>query len=268
MAHAVPVLQGHELHVLQEGEAIRGGNIALIAAGTGLGEALLHNVRGRFIPSPSEAGHADFPARTEREIQLVRDLTARYGRAEIEHVVSGRGLINIHRSTHTQPCAAAIDLDDADAPAKISAAALERACAQCVETLDLFVGAYGAEAGNLALRTVATGGVFIGGGIAPKILPALTAGTFMHAFRSKAAARCAPRGDAGERDPQCGVRSTGRCRICRRPIDDVTNWDESLDGLSVLSAYVHRQQRHRTNSSDVRSAHQKLPARLGSTGVG
>ncbi len=185
MAHAVPVLQGHELHVLQEGDAIRGGNIALIAAGTGLGEALLHNVRGRFIPSPSEGGHADFPARTEREIQLVRDLTARYGRAEVEHVVSGRGLLNIHRSTHTQPCAAAIDLDDADAPAQISAAALERACAQCVEALDLFVGAYGAEAGNLALRTVATGGVFIGGGIAPKILPALTAGTFMHAFRSK-----------------------------------------------------------------------------------
>ena len=90
-----------EVHVLQEGEALRGGNIALIAAGTGLGEALLHNVDGRFVPSPSEGGHADFAARTEREIALLRDLTARYGRADVEHVVSGRGLINIHRATHT-----------------------------------------------------------------------------------------------------------------------------------------------------------------------
>ena len=185
MAYGVPVLQARELHALQEGEAVPGGNIALIAAGTGLGEALLHHVRGRFIPSPSEAGHADFPARTEREIQLVRDLIARYGRADVEHVVSGRGLLNIHRSTHAGPCVVAIDLDDADAPARISAAALERTCAACVEALDLFVDAYGAEAGNLALRTVATGGVFIGGGIAPKILPALTAGSFMTAFRSK-----------------------------------------------------------------------------------
>jgi glucokinase len=185
MAYSVPVLQAHELHALQQGEALRGGNIALIAAGTGLGEALLHNVRGRFIPSPSEGGHADFPARTEKEIQLVRDLTARYGRAEVEHVVSGRGLVNVHRVTHDRPCAAAVDPDDVDAPAKISAAALDGRCAQCGEALDLFVSAYGAEAGNLALRTVATGGVFIGGGIAPKILRALTTGEFMRAFRTK-----------------------------------------------------------------------------------
>jgi len=185
MAYAVPVLQPHELYALQEGTALRDGNIALIAAGTGLGEALLHNVRGRFIPSPSEGGHADFPARTEREIQLVRDLTARYGRAEVEHVVSGPGLVNVYRITHDRPCAAGIDLEDPDAPAKISTAALDRRCAQCGDALDLFVGAYGAEAGNLALRTVATGGMFIGGGIAPKILPALTTGTFIRAFRAK-----------------------------------------------------------------------------------
>ncbi len=185
MAYSVPVLQGAELHSLQKGEALRGGNIALIAAGTGLGEALLHNVEGHFIPSPSEGGHADFPARTEREIHLLRDLTAQYGRADVEHVVSGRGLLNVHRSMHRQPCAAGVDLDDADAPAQISSAALAGTCAQCAETLDLFVSAYGAEAGNLALRTVATGGVFIGGGIAPKILPAMTTGVFMDAFRSK-----------------------------------------------------------------------------------
>ena len=185
MAYAVPVLDESEVLALQQGEALRGGNIALIAAGTGLGEALLHNVAGRFVPSPSEGGHADFPARTEREIALVRDLTARYGRAEVEHVVSGRGLANVHRVAHRDPCAAGIALDDPDAPAQITGAALDRRCPGCVETLDLFVEAYGAEAGNLALQTVATGGVYIGGGIAPKILPALQTGVFIRAFRAK-----------------------------------------------------------------------------------
>ena len=185
LAHAVPVLRESETHVLQEGEAIRGGNIALIAAGTGLGQALLHNVDGRFLPSASEAGHADFAARTEREIALTRDLTRRYGRADVEHVVSGRGLVNIHRVAHQAPCAAAVDLESHDAPAAISAAALDRRCSGCVETLDMFVEAYGAEAGNLALRSVSTGGLYVGGGIAPKILPTLTTGVFLQAFRAK-----------------------------------------------------------------------------------
>ena len=105
MAYAVPVLRESEVHVLQEGEAMRGGNIALIAAGTGLGQALLHNVDGRFVPSASEGGHADFSARTEREIALVRDLTARYGRADVEHVISGRGFFNLHPVAHRgEPC--------------------------------------------------------------------------------------------------------------------------------------------------------------------
>src|SRR5262245_30969983 len=103
MAYAVPVLIGSEVLVLQSGEAIRGGNIAIIAAGTGLGEGLLHYIDGHRVPSPSEGGHADFAARTEREIALVRDLTKRYGRADVEHVVSGRGLRNIHRVAHHVP---------------------------------------------------------------------------------------------------------------------------------------------------------------------
>jgi glucokinase len=186
MAYGVPVLTDAEVLVLQQGTAKPGGNIALIAAGTGLGESLLHNVRGRFIPSPSEGGHADFSARTEREIGLLRDLTSRYSRADVEHVISGRGLVNIHRYLHPSPCAAGIVVGDPDAPPAISAAALDRRCAACVETLDLFVEAYGAEAGNLALRGVTTGGVFVGGGIAPKILPLMTSGAFMRAFRAKA----------------------------------------------------------------------------------
>jgi glucokinase len=185
MAWSVLVLRESEVHTLQEGVALRGGNIALIAAGTGLGQSMLHYVGGRFVPAASEGGHADFAARTEREIALVRDLTVRYGRAEVEYVVSGRGLVNVHRVAHQQPCRAGVDLESPDAPAEISTAALERRCPGCVETLDIFVDAYGAEAGNLALRTVATGGLFIGGGIAPKILPALTTGAFMRALLAK-----------------------------------------------------------------------------------
>lgn len=186
MAHAVPVLNDAELHVLQTGERDADGNITLIAAGTGLGIALIHNVNGRLIPSPSEGGHADYAARTDREIALLRDLTARFGRAEVEHVVSGPGLANIHRVTHDRPCEAAIDLADSEAPARITKAALEQRCPGCVEALEVFVGAYGAATGNLALEMVATGGVYIGGGIAPKILPALDSGTFLRAFSAKA----------------------------------------------------------------------------------
>lgn len=185
MAYAVPVLEPQELQILQEGSSDGEGPIAIIAAGTGLGEGLLHRVDGRWVAAPTEAGHSDFAARTEREIALVRDLIKRYGRAEVEHVISGRGLLNIHPVAHKESCVAVRDLDDPNAAALISAAALERKCAGCVETLDLFVEAYGAEAGNLALRSVATGGVFVGGGIAPKILPAMTNGSFISAFAAK-----------------------------------------------------------------------------------
>ena len=186
MAYGVTVLADADVHVLQQGDPRRDGNVALIAAGTGLGEALLHNVDGRLVPSPSEGGHADFAPRNEREIALWRRLIDEYGRACVEHVVSGPGLINIHRATHQDACLAIENLDDPNAPAAISKAALEGRCTACREALDLFVGAYGAEAGNLALRTVSTAGVFVGGGIASNILPALTDGRFMRAFGDKA----------------------------------------------------------------------------------
>jgi glucokinase len=186
MAHCLTSLDDTEVHVLQDGVAARGGNIGLIAAGTGLGIAMLHCVDGRYEPVASEGGHADFAARTERDVRLLRWMTERYGRAEVEGVVSGHGLLNIYRVTHDTPCAAVVDLEMPDAAARMTMAGLERRCAGCVEALDLFVEAYGAEAGNLALRTVSTGGVFVGGGIAPKILPALTDGRFMRAFRAKA----------------------------------------------------------------------------------
>jgi glucokinase len=186
MAYAVPVLEADELALLQEGEAHPDGNAALIAAGTGLGEALLHNVDGRFIPAPSEAGHADFAPRTPREIELLQELTRMYGRADYELVVSGPGLVNLFRFTHEGPCPAVGQPSDLNLiPPALTASALGRRCPACVEALDLFVAIYGAEAGNLALRSVATAGLYIGGGIAPKILPALETGAFMEAFRAK-----------------------------------------------------------------------------------
>ncbi len=185
MAYAVPVLDETELHVIQTGEVQTDGTMALIAAGTGLGQAILRNINGRFLLVPTEAGHADWAARSERDIVVLRALIERHGRAEVEDVVSGRGLINLHPVTHEDECPSIGDPADPDAPAKISQAALEGACRGCMEALDIFVSAYGAEAGNLALRSVATGGVFVGGGIAPKILPALTDGRFLRAFQDK-----------------------------------------------------------------------------------
>jgi len=186
MAYAVPVLHSAELHVLQEGVPPADGNMALIAAGTGLGEAFLHFVDGRLIPSPCEGGHADFAARTERDISVLRSLVQRYKRASVEHVLSGPGLVNLFRAIHAGPCRAGIDEESRGASAAITSAALEGRCPSCVDTLATFIEAYGAEAGNLALRTVATAGLFVGGGIAPQILPAFADGTFMRAFRDKA----------------------------------------------------------------------------------
>jgi glucokinase len=117
---------------------------------------------------------------------VLRDLSRRRGRASVEEVVSGPGLTNIYRALHRDGCSAGIDLDTPAASEAISTAALGGRCAGCSEVLDAFVEAFGAEAGNLALRTIATGGLFVGGGIAPKILPALESGRFMDAFLAKA----------------------------------------------------------------------------------
>ncbi|HUR21400.1 MAG TPA: glucokinase [Vicinamibacterales bacterium] len=194
LAYAVSVLEPHEIAVLQDGVALAGGNAAIIAAGTGLGESLLHNVDGHFLPSASEGGHADFSARTPRELALVEHLSAIYGRVDNDRVISGPGLVNLFGFTHgmTDPSSRIAcvvvgqDLEDAELPAAISASAMAGRCEQCAEALEMFVEAYGAEAGNLALRSMATAGVYLGGGIAPKLLPALESGAFLEAFRDKA----------------------------------------------------------------------------------
>ena len=183
---AVPVLAADELLVLQEGRTRADGNAAVIAAGTGLGETYLHRVGDRFMPLPSEGGHADFAARSDRELELVRMLRERYGRAEVEHVLSGPGILNLHRFTHRGgECSVVQDLDDPDAAAQVTKGALTGRCQGCVEALRMFVSAYGAEAGNLALRGVSSGGMYVGGGIVRKILPFMQQGTFMDAFLDK-----------------------------------------------------------------------------------
>jgi glucokinase len=187
MASSVTVLSDDELAVLQEGSAQLQGNAAVIAAGTGLGEALLHRVQGHLTAVATEGGHADFAARTDRELELVRMLRDLYGRAEVEHVLSGPGLLNVHRFTHRGgECPVVESLDVPDAPALVTQSAMGGRCQGCAEALRMFVSAYGAEAGNLALRGMATAGVFVGGGIARKILPALKDGSFMKAFVAKA----------------------------------------------------------------------------------
>lgn len=219
MAYAVPVLEPHERHELQQGEASVHGNMAVIAAGTGLGQAILHAVDGRFVPVASEAGHADWAARSERDIVVLRDLTQRYGRAEVEHVVSGPGLVNLFRVTHAGPCLAVEDETSPDAPAAITSAGVQRRCHGCVEALQLFVDALGAEAGNLALRTMATRGVFVGGGIAPKILPALSEGRFLRAFLDKGAMRPL---------------------LERMPVRVILNQDAGLLGAAVFASGLNR----------------------------
>jgi len=176
--------------VLNRGEEDPTGNGALISAGTGLGEALLFRSAKGFVPMPSEGGHASFAPRNDEEIELLKTLRLRHGHVSWERVVSGPGLAMLYRfervlSSLPEPEWLARDLAAADDPSPVvSRAALDETDPVCQRTLHRFVSLYGAEAGNLALKTLATGGVYVGGGIAPKILPLLRDG-FFTAFAAK-----------------------------------------------------------------------------------
>ena len=187
MARAIPHLGAHELAVVHAGVPDPDGNAALIAPGTGLGEAGLHRVDGRLVPMPSEGGHADFAARTPRELEFAAAFAAERGRVTLEDVVSGPGLVNLHAFAHRGAVCAgdALPDDPRRRPAAVTGNALAGACAACAEALRLFVSALGAAAGNLALRTLATAGVYVGGGIVPKLLRAVRTGDFVDAFLDK-----------------------------------------------------------------------------------
>ncbi|MGC9158629.1 MAG: glucokinase [Terracidiphilus sp.] len=191
VGYGVARLAPDQICTLSEGDASPIGNRALIAAGTGLGEGMLVWNGRSHTPYPSEGGHADFAPRNEDEIDLLRYLQRRYpGHVSFERVASGMGLTNIYEFLRDargmdEPAWLAARMAAEDPNAVISELALGARSAICEKALDLFVSAYGAEAGNLALKVMALGGVYVGGGIAPRILDKLKDGSFLKAFTGK-----------------------------------------------------------------------------------
>ena len=189
-AYGIFTLAPEEFFELNRGEQRSLGNKGLIAAGTGLGEAILYDDGKEFHPIASEGGHADFAPRNGLEIELLRYLIPIFGHVSYERVVSGPGLLNIYNflresGDFNEPSWLKQKLGEKTDPAVISQAALEGKAEICVKALDLLVSLYGAEAGNLALKGKTVRGLYIGGGIAPKILDKLKDGTFMRAFTDK-----------------------------------------------------------------------------------
>ncbi len=189
-AYGVFTLEESDFAVLNAGRPATNGNAAIISAGTGLGEAGYHWDGLSLLPFASEGGHADFAPRNDLEVDLWRWLHARYGHVSYERVVSGPGLVNIYgflRDTARadEPDWLKAEINAGDAAAAISKSALAESSDLAVRALDLFVALYGAEAGNLALKTMATRAIYVGGGIAPKILPRLRRPGFLEAFTDK-----------------------------------------------------------------------------------
>jgi len=193
IAHAVPWLEPADLYTLNAGEPHPTGAIAVVAPGTGLGEAFLTWDGARYRPHASEGGHADFAPTNLFEMDLWRYLQSRFGHVSYERVCSGRGLPNIYAYLKDtgyadEPDWLAEQLAAAPDPTPVIVnAALDeqQRCLLCVATLDAFVGILGAEAGNLMLKVMATGGLYLGGGIPPRILSVLKEGQFMQAFVNK-----------------------------------------------------------------------------------
>lgn len=188
-AWGIPALADDDLVALVAGEPEPHGNIVLVSAGTGLGHAFATWCDGELRAHPSEGGHVDFAPRTELEAEL-RAWVARDGEhVSIERVCSGVGLLNTYgflreRSGEPEPDWLRKDRDARGATA-ITDTGLERRDPVAAQALDLFVSMYGAQTGNMALAVMATGGVYLGGGIAPKILPRLREGAFVRAFTDK-----------------------------------------------------------------------------------
>ena len=190
-AYGIGELESSDFAVLHPGDPSAAGNMAVISPGTGLGEAGIFWDGRKHLPFACEGGHSDFAPRTELEVGLLKHLFTPYGHVSCERVLSGSmGIPNLYgflRDTGRKPETRAISeaLKTGDAGSIISAAALEASCPLCVETMDLFTSILGAEAGNLALKTMATGGIFIGGGIATKILPLLQRPPLLEALFAK-----------------------------------------------------------------------------------
>lgn len=190
IAFGIDVLKPEDLAVVSEGGRDAAGNAAVIAAGTGLGEAGLYWDGTRRLPFACEGGHTDFAPIDDLQYGLFRYLSARFGHVCWERVVSGPGLCSIYNFLRdgghgNEPDWLKLEIEQGDPASQISRHGLDGTNALCVQALDLFVSLYGREAGNLALKIMATGGVFLGGGIAPKILAKLRGPSFLKAFTSK-----------------------------------------------------------------------------------
>ena len=191
--YGIPELSNDAVHVLHPGEPGVVGHRGLISAGTGLGEALLvwDARQKQHIPLPSEGGHCDFAARNDREIALLEYLRRTLnGRVSFERVVSGLGIKNVYAflkedQKMEEPAWLEERMKTEDPNSVIGSCAEEGSSELCIQTMQMFSSAFGAEAGNLALKILAAGGLYLGGGIAPKILKTLSGGTFLDAFFDK-----------------------------------------------------------------------------------
>jgi len=189
-AWGIAELEGGHLVALNQVKAPVGGNQAVVAAGTGLGEAGLFWNGEKYEIFASEGGHCDFAPRNELEIELLRHLSARFGHVSVERIVSGPGLVNVYRvlrDTHRgeEPAWLTDEMAHGDPAAAISTAGMNGKSPLAEHALDLWISIYGAEAGNVAMKLMATGGVFLGGGIAPRLVSRLGGPLFMQAFTTK-----------------------------------------------------------------------------------
>ena len=189
-AYGIPLLKTADFALLNSGEGEPTGTLAVISPGTGLGEAIAVWDGSMHRPLAGEWGHADFAPRNELECELLLYLRSEFDRVSYERVLSGPGLIRIYnflRDRRQLPEIPAVQaaMAQGSPAAVISGAAMDGSCPLCGQALDLFVALFGAEAGNLALRVLATGGIYLGGGIAPKILERLRAPLFMQNFTAK-----------------------------------------------------------------------------------
>jgi glucokinase len=183
--HSIEHLPVEEFCVLNAGSPEPGGTRALLAAGTGLGQSILVWDGARYRIVPSEGGHSDFAPHTEQQIELLRFMRRRYPQVSWELILSGRGFRTLHEFIAPEVRHASFEDPDADPAPEITQKGLAKTCPICVETLDLWTSIYGAEAGNLALKVLALGGVYVAGGIAVKIIEKIKDGTFFRAFKDK-----------------------------------------------------------------------------------
>ncbi|HUL24098.1 MAG TPA: glucokinase [Thermodesulfobacteriota bacterium] len=189
-AYGISVLKKSDFEALNVGKA-RKGNQALISAGTGLGEAILFWNGKQHVPSPSEGGHIEFGPRNHLEMELFNYLSERFDHVSYERVLSGEGLFDVYqflkdsKKFGSEPSWLLEKMKEKDPAEVISEVARLKKSKLCSLALDLFTSIYGAAAGNLALQVMAIGGIYIGGGIAPKIIWKLKDGAFMKAFKDK-----------------------------------------------------------------------------------